>query len=341
MSSTGDLNGMKLPIGHANGQAGLEDDDTHTMFLSSDAGRPIKQENSGNSALDFDAASNMSLSSPVDQTYPPDGPAPTSYPNMLNASMQASYQPQVPTSVPSLEDRPSSEHTEQTSANDLLYRLVSEVHDMSARDKREYMNNLAMYDPQFSQPQVPPASRPPHWPNIDTRGIQRPPPSQQTSPSTAASEIPPQTPQDYRLLQGPKGNVTRVAPPEHYMPHGISHQHAPPPRQQAPAPPPTPSSQPRHQAPPPPPPQAQVVRSQPQHYVPYQLPPQIHWDHPDPASLSQLDMYSSIDYTPIEATPVPGMDQFGITGINAYGLAVDEDKLADTFGEVMPSQALY
>ena len=313
----------------------LDPENDGGMFAPQRGAGPRDPDGAGPSVVDYDAASSMPVTSPADQAYPQEAPAPTSYPNMLNTSVQSTFDTQSPTAGHGLDVRRPSGHIEQPSPNDLIYQLVNDTPGMSPRDKREFLSNLSVYGNPFEQTGIPPPSRPPHWGNIETQ-VQRPPQSQQTSPSTATSEVLP-TPTDYpQPLPGPKGDMTS-AQPEHYMPSGMNNMEQPPPQptpQPVAAPPPPPPPQQQQQQPPPPQPS----------FMQYQLPPQAQWPHPDPASLMSqhphMDpVYSEVDYAPIEATPAPIMDQYGwLGGIGPYGL-LDEDKTIETFGEQMPSQA--
>ena len=125
-------------------------------------------------------------------------------------------------------------------------------------------------------------------------------------------------------------------------------------KQEAPPPPPPPQSQTvisrplhqpaRQQQAAPPPPQQPLQQNESQ-YASYQPPLPVHWEqHPEAAVLGHLDQYPNMaQYGPIDAGVVRslgGVDQFNSWAFNDLGVfGVDEDKVADTFGEQMPSQA--
>ena len=295
-------------------------DTPSTMFMPQSGADP---EVSSGSVVAYSTAAHMQMPTPTDQAYLPETAGPTGYPGMLNTSMPPSYGTQSPSEVSAVDERRSSGQLEQHSPEELLYRQMVGEANMPAREKRDLLSSMSMYGPQFPQapPPPPPSSRGPQWPNIETR-VPPPPPahSQQTSPSTAASEMPP-TPTDYRLLQRPKGSVPPQQRQEHFLPPGMGGLE----REQAQAPQSVP-----------PPPTSYVTYHQPP------LPPQAQWDHPDPATLvGHMDLYppEMDQYTPMDAGTVGDLGPYGwVGGISAYGLAADDDKAADAFGEVMPGQ---
>ena len=303
---------------------------------------------SSEQALAYHSAPPLQL--PANQVFPPEVSTPTDYP-MLNTSLPAAFSGHVSAEVSPMDDRRGSGQTE-ASAQDILYQLASDSANLSPREKREFM---AMYGPPFGPA---PTSRPalsPHqqqWPNVETH-IARSTPSLQTSPTTAASEMPP-TPTDYRLLQRPKSGVPTeqfmrpdlngpqmeqglVQPPQ-MTHHGLPQQ---PPRCQPLPPRSAPPQQQQQQAPPP---QVQFAYSMPQQQPP--PPPQpSHWQPPE--LVTQLEMYEAPErYTPVDAGTVremgPTMQQFAWVngGSTNYDFMFGDDKGPDTFGDQLPSQAL-